>query len=100
GPPPPLLRRRTRYAALMLLSLAGEGGRLPRMRGRWRARRAGGGESDAAVLTCGGGHAGRRLARAANRASIASQIGTARSVPSRRAISWMPVGEVTLISVM
>src|SRR5216683_4640183 len=45
-------------------------------------------------------HAGRRPRREANRASIASQIFGARSTPSSRAISWIPVGEVTLISVM
>src|SRR6516225_975625 len=44
-------------------------------------------------------HAGRRSARSASRASIASQIFGAISTPSSRAISWMPVGEVTLISV-
>ena len=32
-------------------------------------------------------------------ASIASQISAAQSAPPKRLISWMPVGEVTLISV-
>ena len=37
--------------------------------------------------------------RAARRRSMASQICAARQTPSKRLISWMPVGEVTLISV-
>ena len=36
---------------------------------------------------------------AATFASIASQISAAKSAPPKRLISWMPVGEVTLISV-
>ena len=35
-----------------------------------------------------------------SRASIASQIRVSMLPPSKRFISWMPVGEVTLISVM
>ena len=45
------------------------------------------------------GQAGVRLARSLRRVSIASQIFGAISMPSSRAISWIPVGEVTLISV-
>ena len=37
--------------------------------------------------------------RAARRRSMASQICASRQTPSKRLISWMPVGEVTLISV-
>src|SRR5271155_400470 len=44
-------------------------------------------------------YAGVRLARSSRRVSIASQMRGAISMPSSRAISWMPVGEVTLISV-
>src|SRR5205085_9272606 len=65
------------------------------------------GERLAEDITCLGhlcfstesGQAGVRLARSARRVSIASQIVGAISMPSSRAISWMPVGEVTLISV-
>lgn len=38
--------------------------------------------------------------RAASRVSIASHTSRDRSVPSSRSISWIPVGEVTLISVI
>ena len=58
----------------------------------------------ARLLRCarndGDDYAGRRLLRAAWRASIASQIFGEMSLPSSRAISCDPVGEVTLISVM
>lgn len=37
--------------------------------------------------------------QAANRASTASQIIAAALIPSNRSSSWIPVGEVTLISV-
>jgi len=43
---------------------------------------------------------GTRAEPVFSRASMASQMLIARSTPSSRAISWIPVGEVTLISVM
>ena len=43
--------------------------------------------------------AGPAPACAARRPSTASQMRAAIRVPSKRSISWMPVGEVTLISV-
>src|SRR5215467_1476663 len=44
-------------------------------------------------------HAAVRVPRALSRVSIASQTCFSSCFPSSRLISWMPVGEVTLISV-
>ncbi len=54
---------------------------------------------DALSPPAGGGEGGYSTPRASTRASMASQIRASSDTPSKRPISWMPVGEVTLISV-
>ncbi len=75
-----------RAVAMILRPLAGQG-----QRRRHLAETA---SRAAEIYLSAARQAERRLGRLAKRVSMASQMPASRQTPSKRSISWMPVGEV------